>query len=167
MLVHTLAALLALSGCQSAPPPPAPIQPAAAEPVAAAPAAAVAEPIVATDPELEARMEDLELELTQLKLVIDQMQQAGIGSMDAEHVSYQPNRTTLRARTVQDAVDELWADLHREELGQDNPGAAGEGLFDLENGPLGPQLTTEEREQRMRQYKEQQRLDEELRQKEQ
>ncbi len=83
-------------------------------------------------------MEDLELEVTQLKLVIEEMKLAGIGSMDAQNVGYQPNQTTLRARDVQAALDELWGELHRVQEGAVDMGAPGAGLFDLEQGPLGP-----------------------------
>jgi hypothetical protein len=73
------------------------------------------------------------------------MQLAGIGSMDATHVSYQPNRTTMAARDVQAALDELWTGLHGQQEAAVDMGAPGAGLFDLENGPLGPRRNANEK----------------------
>ena len=50
----------------------------------------------------------------------------------------------MDARSAQDAVDELWDHVNRLEGGLERPGPAGEGLFDLENGPLGPRSFGEE-----------------------
>jgi hypothetical protein len=156
MRATTVIALsLSLAACQGgtdplpplvAPPSAAP-EPAPTSVVSAQPALASADTM-----ELKERIEDLELELAQIKLAMEQMNAAGIGSMDAEHVSYQPNATTMSARTVQAAIDEIWVDLHREELAEEDMGEAGAGLFDPDNGPLGPKLTTEERARREKAY---------------
>lgn len=132
-------ALVLLAACQPPTPalivpPPAVDQAAGAAPNSDNAASATAPP----DPALLRQVEDLELELSQLKLVIEEMKLAGVGSMDAQNVGYQPNQTTLDARDVQRALDELWTTVHQLQEGQVDMGEPGAGLFDLENGPLGP-----------------------------
>ncbi|MFH1468410.1 MAG: hypothetical protein ABIO70_28735 [Pseudomonadota bacterium] len=146
-LTSLLLAMLLPLGCQETiggAVPPAPVA-RAVEPVAVA--ASAPAPAIAPSPELEARVEDLELEVAQLKLVIEQMQLAGVGTVEATNVRYQPNRTTMTARDVQAAVDELWSDVHHQQVRAEDMGAPGEGLFDLENGPLGPRRSASDEKQ--------------------
>jgi len=135
--IATLSLTLGLLACSNPQPQPssAPQPAAVAVPAAAAaPVAEAGEP----DPATLARIEDLELELAQLKLTIEQMQAAGVGTVQAEDVAYQPNATTMAARTAQDALDELWTLNERLRTAATDMGEPGDGLFDLENGPLGP-----------------------------
>ncbi len=139
--------LTALGACQSpaqvpTTPPPQPV----AEPAAASAPAATAPATAQPDPALVAQVKDLEFEIRQLELVIEEMKQVGVGSMNAENVRYQPNQTTLAARDVQAALDELWRAVRGLQEGRVDMGAPGEGLFDLENGPLGPRREGEPNE---------------------
>ncbi len=147
MSLRPIAFALLLPACQGSPQP----LPAFATTVAPteAPRAAAAPTVVAApepDRQLQDRMEDLELELAQLKLVIEEMKVAGVGSMNAENVQYQPNRTTMSARDVASALDELWNELHRLQEGATDMGPPGELLFSLDEGPLGPRHDPREHE---------------------
>ena len=75
---------------------------------------------------LEDRMSRVELETTTLKIN---------GLMPAENVSYDPRATTLSARDLQTALDELTARLEdaEEQLAEDM-GEAGPGLFEVQGG---------------------------------
>ncbi len=119
-------------------PSPASLSGAAAEAPVPPPAADIAGEDEEDLDALRDRLEDLELQMVEMSLAIEQMRASGIGVVRAEDVSYQPNRTTLQARTAQEALDEIWASVHSLEGGQIDMGPPGEGLFDLENGPLGP-----------------------------
>lgn len=88
---------------------------------------------------LEKRLNDIDERLARLELAAAQPPDAE--KSDAMQVSYNPSRTTLAARTVQDAVDELALQLKHLEGGPMPLGAPGEGLFQIQgkkNQPGGP-----------------------------
>ena len=109
---------------------------------AAAPSPAPTTQPAEPDPATVRRIEDLELQVSQLTLTIEQLRSAGVGTVQAQDVAYQPNQTRLASRNVQDALDELWSIVGRQIDAGTDMGQPGPGLFDLENGPLGPRNPT-------------------------
>lgn len=140
-IVFSLILSLGAAACTgSSHPAPSPISPQARPEDAPvpAPAAAAAVEQLEPNPAMERKLEDLEFQVAQLTLTIEEMRNTGVGTVQAEHVAYQPNHTTLAARTVQDALDELWRLVDRQVDANTDMGEPGPGLFDLDNGPLGP-----------------------------
>jgi hypothetical protein len=83
---------------------------------------------------LDRRISDLEQRLARVELLVAELHEGGIA--DAEDVRYDPSRTTLSARTVQEAVTELHVavtSMKREaSAGMGSPGG---GLFEIPEGP--------------------------------
>lgn len=132
MSVHRYLAPLLLLACAQEPQALAPVPVAEPSP---APAAEVEDKWEREDAFLR-QIQDLDIRLARLEILVEEMNNVGIG--EAERVSWQPNKTTLAARNVQDALDELAQKLQDLERAKEDMGQAGAGLFDLENGPLGP-----------------------------
>lgn len=83
---------------------------------------------------LDRRLSDLEQRLARVELLVAELHEGGIA--DAADVRYDPSRTTLSARTVQEAVTELHvavASMRKESsAGMGSPGG---GLFEIPEGP--------------------------------
>ncbi|MEY3212132.1 MAG: hypothetical protein RIT28_2613 [Pseudomonadota bacterium] len=83
---------------------------------------------------LDRRLSDLEQRLARVELLVAELHEGGIA--DAEDVRFDPSRTTLSARTVQEAVTELHVavtSMKRESsAGMGSPGG---GLFEIPEGP--------------------------------
>ncbi len=75
------------------------------------------------------RIAELEERVSQLELHVARILEEG--SSRAEWVGYDPSRTTLSARNLQDAIDELASELKALQRGQEDMGQAGPGLFQL------------------------------------
>ncbi|MBK7759325.1 MAG: hypothetical protein IPO67_31465 [Deltaproteobacteria bacterium] len=100
---------------------------------AAAPSAAEEEDRARAEA-LDRRLSDLEQRLARVELLVAELHEGGIA--DAEDVRFDPSRTTLSARTVQEAVTELHVavtSIKREaSAGMGSPGG---GLFEIPEGP--------------------------------
>jgi hypothetical protein len=83
---------------------------------------------------MDRRLSDLEQRLARVELLVAELHDGGIA--DAKDVRYDPSRTTLSARSVQEAVTELHvavAAMKRESsAGMGSPGG---GLFEIPEGP--------------------------------
>ncbi|GEM_PF-2337481 len=116
----------------------APVQPAVAAPAAPA----VDEELLARIDALERQFDDLDMKVSQLQVVVADIENVGIGR--AETVRYDPSRSLLDARDVQSAIDEIatdWATLQRNMV---DMGGVGAGLFEVpddDEGPGGEQAT--------------------------
>ncbi|MCK6521817.1 hypothetical protein L6R49_10300 [Myxococcota bacterium] len=101
---------------------------------ATAPSANAEEEDRARAEQLDRRLSDLEQRLARVELLVAELHEGGIA--DAADVRYDPSRTTLSARTVQDAVTELHVAVSamRKESSA-GMGSPGGGLFEIPEGP--------------------------------
>lgn len=88
-------------------------------PVDASPAAALEEQ--------DRRLAELESRLARLELTVAELQALGV--QEAAQVRYDPSRTTLAARTVQEALTELHTDVAALRQSSQPTGTPGPGLF--------------------------------------
>jgi hypothetical protein len=103
-------------------------------PVATEPSAAPQNPDIVA---LGRRLDGLEERLARLELLAAEPADGALS--DAMRVSYNPSRTTLEARSVQDALDEIALALKRQEGGPNPLGPPGEGLFQIKGKGKGGQ----------------------------
>ncbi|MBM4390584.1 MAG: hypothetical protein FJ090_05640, partial [Deltaproteobacteria bacterium] len=73
--------------------------------------------------------EHLALRVQLLELKVQQLETVGV--YDAEHVSFDPARTTLAGKSVQDALTELEGRVGKVEAARTGMGQPGTGLFEI------------------------------------
>ncbi len=78
---------------------------------------------------LSSDAENLALRLQVLELKVQQLETVGV--YDAEHVSFDPTRTTLAGKSVQAALSELEGRVGKVETTRTEMGEAGTGLFEI------------------------------------
>ena len=87
------------------------------------------------------RLDSLEDRISRLELMVAHW--VDEGNVDSLHVRYDPRATTLQARTVQDALDEVAAGLKDLQDAGENMGRPGPGMFriprDESEMMMGPQ----------------------------